>query len=210
MLTERRIVLASLLRRHAYFIAVAIAAFVLDQTTKWAVISTVPLYESVPERGFFRITHIPNTGSAFGFVGDANGILTIAASIGIAVIALVYGSQRSPNIVVRTSLALMLAGALGNLVDRIIHGHVTDFIDIGPWYIFNLADASIVSGVIALIASPLIMKPRPRQDAPADDADDGPATAEGTASSHPAAPADGDPVPTPTSGEAKSDELGRG
>ena len=64
-----------------------------------------------------------------------------------------YRSHPNPGLPVQLSLGLMVAGAIGNLTDRLVRGHVTDFIDIGPWWIFNLADASIVCGLAALAVS---------------------------------------------------------
>ena len=63
---------------------------------------------------------------------------------------------------VQCSLGLMLAGALGNLTDRIVRGHVTDFIDVGPWYIFNLADASIVTGIVVFAGIAQFTRPSPK------------------------------------------------
>ena len=79
-----------------------------------------------------------------------NTPLIFVSFVGIAVLALIYHSQERPGNLLRLSIALQLGGALGNLVDRFRLGAVTDFIDIGIWPIFNLADASIVSGLALL------------------------------------------------------------
>ena len=146
------------LKRNLYVAILVIAAFALDQVTKLAVIRTVDLGTSWPSDGFFRITHVANTGSAFGLFGGQNLVLTIVSVAGIGVLVAFYRAHQEPGPFVRVSLALMLAGALGNLTDRLVNGHVTDFIDIGPWYIFNLADASIVTGVAVLAASILVRR----------------------------------------------------
>ncbi len=146
------------LRKHWYTALVVLAAFGLDQATKLAVIKNLELGESWPEEGFFRATHVANSGSAFGLINDQNFGLIIVAFVGVGILAYFYRSQPDPGIVLRTSIALMFAGALGNLTDRLVNGHVTDFIDIGPWWIFNLADSSIVSGVAILAASVLLKK----------------------------------------------------
>ena len=138
------------LRRHRIVALAAVALFALDQVTKAVVVQTLALGHSWPTDGFFRITHIGNTGSAFGLFDGQNVLLTIASVVGIGVLAMFYRSHPSPGLLVRLSLGLMLAGAFGNLTDRLVRGYVTDFIDIGPWYIFNVADASIVTGVIIL------------------------------------------------------------
>jgi signal peptidase II len=132
-----------------YVVFLVVLVYGLDQLTKMMVIRLIPMNHSVPEHGIFRLTHIANSGSAFGLFVGQNLALTLISLVGVGVIIYFYRISRSMNLLVRTSLSLILAGALGNLTDRLINGHVTDFIDIGPWYIFNLADSSIVVGLIA-------------------------------------------------------------
>ena len=147
------------LYRHGLVILIALLAFTADQFSKLGIEFYLPLGSSWPEEGLFRFTHVANTGSAFGLFGGQNLTLTIASAIGIVVLILFYRSQGTPGIWVQTSLGLMFAGAFGNLADRIRLGHVTDFIDVGPWYIFNIADASIVTGIIIFGAVLLLTKP---------------------------------------------------
>ena len=128
----------------------AALALALDQLTKFVVRQTLEWHHSWPVYGFFRFTHVQNTGSAFGLFQGNNIPLLIVSLIGVAVLAYIYHTQERPGILMRISIALMLGGALGNLVDRIWQGHVTDFIDIGPWPVFNLADSSIVVGLVIL------------------------------------------------------------
>jgi signal peptidase II len=137
----------------------AVLVFLLDQFTKYLVIRLLPPYTSFPAYGFFRFTHIFNTGSAFGILEGMNTPLIFVSFIGVFVLVMIYRSQDHPGILLRSSLALQLGGAFGNLVDRLRLGHVTDFIDIGPWPVFNLADASIVTGLILL--GWILMRPRP-------------------------------------------------
>lgn len=125
--------------------------FLLDQFTKFLVREMLELRESFPAEGFFRFTHTFNTGSAFGLFQDQNFALILASVAGITVLTLIYQSQRRPTNLLRLSLGLQLGGAAGNLLDRLRMGHVTDFVDVGPWPIFNLADASIVVGLILLV-----------------------------------------------------------
>ena len=150
------------LNRHGLVIFVGLLAFTADQLTKLSIVLTLPMGSSWPEEGFFRFTHVANTGSAFGLFGGNNLPLTIASAAGIVVLILFYRSQGTPGVWVQTSLGLMFAGAFGNLADRITLGHVTDFIDVGPWYIFNLADASIVTGIILFGAVLVLARPAPR------------------------------------------------
>ena len=128
----------------------AALVFLLDQLTKYVVIQTLAPGMSFPFRGFFRFTHVHNTGSAFGIFQGFNTPLIFVSIIGIIILTLIYRSQERPSNLLRLSLALQLGGAFGNLVDRVRLGFVTDFIDIGPWPVFNIADAAIVSGLFIL------------------------------------------------------------
>lgn len=129
-----------------------LAALVLliDQFTKYLVIELLPFRSSFPSEGFFRFTHVHNTGSAFGTLQGLNTPLIFVSFIGVAILVLIYRSQPYPSNWLRLSLALQLGGAFGNLIDRLRLGYVTDFIDVGPWPVFNLADASIVTGLVLL------------------------------------------------------------
>jgi len=122
----------------------------LDQLTKFVVRQTLVWRYSWPDDGFFRFTHVQNTGSAFGLFQNQNLPLLIVSLVGIVVLAYIYHSQRQPTRLLRVSIALMLGGAFGNLIDRIHQGHVTDFIHVGPWPVFNLADSAIVVGLIIM------------------------------------------------------------
>ena len=124
--------------------------FSVDQLSKILVRRFLDFQESIPEEGFFRITHTFNTGSAFGLFQDQNFPLILASVVGITILALIYRGQRRPSNLLRLSLGLQLGGAAGNLLDRLRVGHVTDFVDVGPWPIFNVADTSIVVGLLML------------------------------------------------------------
>jgi len=144
---------AALSERIILFI-VALTAIGLDQFTKYLVESNLALFEvyaPIPSlESVFRIFHIYNTGATFGlFSGGGNlfRYLAIVVSLGIIYYNhILPGNQRW----LRLALGLQMGGALGNMIDRFRIGHVTDFIDIGPWYIFNLADLAVVSGAVIL------------------------------------------------------------
>ncbi|PKB77840.1 MAG: signal peptidase II [SAR202 cluster bacterium Io17-Chloro-G9] len=129
----------------------AALVFLLDQFSKFLVREFLDFRESYPLEGFFRFTHTHNTGSAFGILQDQNTPLILVSLIGIGVLALIYHSQRQPTNLLRLSLGLQMGGASGNLIDRVLLDHVTDFIDVGTWPVFNIADSSIVVG-LALLA----------------------------------------------------------
>ena len=133
-----------------FLLQLAALVFVTDQFTKFLVRQFLVFRESYPEDGFFRITHTYNTGSAFGLFQDQNLPLILVSLVGITILLLIYRSQRRPSILLRLSLGLQLGGAAGNLLDRLRLDHVTDFVDVGAWPIFNLADASIVTGLVLL------------------------------------------------------------
>ena len=124
--------------------------FLLDQLTKFLVRAYLPFGHSYPASGFFRFTHAENTGSAFGILQGHNTPLIVVSFVGIFVLAMIYQSQPRATNLLRLSLALQIGGAVGNLLDRFRLGAVTDFIDVGPWPIFNLADSSIICGLVLL------------------------------------------------------------
>ena len=134
----------------------------LDQVTKSLVIANLRVHESAPDDGFFRITHTTNTGAVFGTFSDQTVILTIASFVGVGILLFFYHSHTGPERLVRLSLGLLLGGAIGNLVDRIRLGKVTDFIDVGAWPIFNLADSAIVTGIAILVVVFLFAKEKPK------------------------------------------------
>ena len=136
--------------RDFLLIQLAVLVFLSDQFTKYLVREFLFLYESFPAQGFLRITHTFNTGSIFGLFQGHNAPLILVSFLGVAVLILLYRSQRFPTGLLRLSLGLQLGGAFGNLVDRVRLGHVTDWVDVGPWPVFNIADASIVTGLVIL------------------------------------------------------------
>jgi len=114
--------------------------------------------QSIPESGFFRLTYAQNTGAAFSIFHGYSDILAVIASLGVILI-LVYIfvlHRHFPFLDTRLNkiaLGMILGGTIGNLIDRIALGRVTDFIDVGPWPIFNIADSSLVVGVIVFALS---------------------------------------------------------
>ena len=135
-------------------IGVAAIIFALDQATKYLVVQNIPLWESwslspVLSR-LFKITFITNTGAAFGMFPQMGTIFMLVAIIVVVGIVIYHRHLPIENIWVRISLGLQLGGAMGNLVDRVLRGYVVDFVDIGFWPIFNIADTAIVTGVAIL------------------------------------------------------------
>ncbi len=144
--------------RSVVFFLAALLVVAADQLSKMWIRSNLVVGHSLPETGFFRIIHIHNTGAAFGLFQGHSFALTIVALVGIAVILLyalfIYRHfPISDNRLGKSALGLVLGGTVGNLIDRLHLGYVTDFIDVGVWPAFNVADSAIVVGVIILAYS---------------------------------------------------------
>ena len=137
--------------RDVLLVPVIFLVFFLDQFTKAAVREGIALGQSVPAEGFLRLTHVVNTGGAFGLLPNQTLLLIGASVVGIGILVFIYRRQPQAGLLLRLALGLQLGGALGNLADRLFRGYVVDFIDVGPWPIFNLADASIVVGIFLLL-----------------------------------------------------------
>ena len=143
----------------------SVLVLTLDQLTKYLVRQSLELYESFTIFTGFNITLVHNTGAAFSFLRDAGGWqrwFFIAVSTLISCVAIFW--IRSTPVHRKwlcCSLALILGGAMGNLLDRIIYGYVIDFIDVSlgflpfrlfnPWPAFNIADSAITAGIIMLV-----------------------------------------------------------
>ena len=142
-------------------IVVPIGIVVLDQLTKALVRSTVPLHASVTViPGFMDFTHVRNTGAAFGLLNAADfpfktvliGVIAVAALAGVGMYA---ASLARHEIMARVGLALIIGGAAGNLIDRILIGSVVDFVDVYwqayHFWAFNVADSAITVGAAVMI-----------------------------------------------------------
>jgi signal peptidase II len=128
-----------------------LVALVSDQLTKWAVIENLAVGQSWPETGILRFTHAWNTGTAFSLFQGQGDILTWVSLAAVGVLTWIYRSIKNPHWVLRFAFGLQFGGAIGNIIDRIRIGHVTDFLDVGWWPIFNIADSSIVVGIALMI-----------------------------------------------------------
>ena len=141
------------------WLLVSVAVIVLDQLTKWWVLNFLPEYTAVPViEGFWNWYRTYNTGAAFSFLASAGGWQAVFFTVlAVAICGLLgWWLWRTPRGDWRQALpyALVIGGALGNVIDRLVHGHVVDFIQ---WYwrghywpAFNLADTAIVAGAIGI------------------------------------------------------------
>ena len=135
-----------------------------DQITKGMVRSTMSLYESIPViKDFFHITYVTNDGMAFGL----NFPFGIYVFSGVSIIFTGFlfwylWTIQDHGIIIRTGIALILAGAIGNLIDRVFMGEVVDFLDfmVGDyhWYVFNIADSCVTVGMGFVLYDSLILE----------------------------------------------------
>ncbi|MCX5996637.1 MAG: signal peptidase II [Chloroflexi bacterium] len=137
------------------FLVIVTIVIVLDQVSKQWIRDNVPLGGSLPAMGRLTIVHVQNTGSAFGLFTDQAFLLSIAAAAGLVVVLLFFRYLKQLGLAGGIALSLIFAGALGNLIDRLRLGHVTDFIyvrlwDNFYWPAFNVADSAITTGAILL------------------------------------------------------------
>ena len=146
----------NVLQKYATIGLIAAVIVLLDQWTKSLVRTNIPQGASwLPESllwisPYARIVHWYNTGAAFGMFKDASMILTVLAFIVIGAILFYYPQVSHDDWSLRLALSMQLGGAIGNLIDRLTIGHVTDFISVGNFPVFNVADASISVGAAVL------------------------------------------------------------
>ncbi len=148
--TEPREGMQRRLKRDILFFSIAGIILVFDQLTKSLVRANLPLGSSFPEDTWVRLTHVANTGAAFGLFPDQSFLLLITTLVGVMAITLYYFYPPLNTPLLVLSLGLQLGGALGNLIDRLRLGHVTDFVNFQVWPVFNVADSAIVIGVSIL------------------------------------------------------------
>lgn len=153
-------------RRFLAWLSVTLLVIAFDQATKWAIAEWVDLYAKVPLNAFMNLTHHRNTGAAFSFLAGAGGwqrwfFVCLALAVSSVIAFWLYRLRRDGPAVLMAGLALVLGGAIGNLIDRIRLGYVTDFIQVwfGSWAFpsFNVADAAISVGAAFLIIDALFL-----------------------------------------------------
>jgi signal peptidase II len=150
------------MKRHTPYFLMILGLAVLDQLTKALVTAKIGLYETIPVvPGFFNFTRIHNKGAIFGFFSKSDKLPVFILLTGASFCALgfvVYYFVKTPpgERFTKIALSMILAGALGNLADRLLRGYVIDFLDIyvkrWHWPFFNVADSCITIGALLLIA----------------------------------------------------------
>jgi signal peptidase II len=151
------------------WLGVALVIFLLDQLTKIAIVGAFQLGESLPITSFFNLVRVHNAGAAFSFLADAGGwqrwfftgLGTVAALVMVYLLRMHAGQT-----LFCLALSLLLGGAVGNVVDRVLYSHVIDFLDFysGTWHFpaFNVADSAITMGACLLILDELLRVRRAR------------------------------------------------
>lgn len=139
-------------RRGALFAVTIAGILAADQVTKWLVRSTFEIGESRPiVSGALWLTHVKNTGAAFGMFRGQQWLLIAIAVVVLCSITLAMARMKSGSLLAHTALAMIAAGTCGNLIDRAVSGGVTDFLDLGWFPVFNVADISLDVGVALLV-----------------------------------------------------------
>ena len=157
---------ANLRNKYLFLFVISSSLIVIDQYTKFMVTLHIPLSYSINVvEGFFNLTHVRNSGVAFGIFSEQNYelkpyLLIFVSIIAIIAILIIFHQTESGKKLVQTGLVLLFSGAIGNLIDRVLHKEVIDFIDIffgnKHWPAFNIADACITIGVMLLAADMLV------------------------------------------------------
>ena len=137
----------------------ALIVIVLDQLTKWLASDLLVLHQPLAVMPMFNLTLMHNTGAAFSFLHDAGGwqrwLFTLIAIVVSIVIVAWLKQLKTKDIWQAAGLSMILGGAIGNVIDRLVHGYVVDFLevyyDIYYWPAFNIADSAITVGVGILI-----------------------------------------------------------
>jgi signal peptidase II len=139
-------------RRDLVFFAIAVTVIFFDQLTKAWVRQNLVLGETWDRTfGPIEITHVVNSGAAFGILQGQTLFLVVMAILGLGAILLYYIYPPMDHGLVRIALGLQLGGAIGNLTDRVRFGQVTDFVDVGNFPTFNVADSAISVSIVVVL-----------------------------------------------------------
>ncbi|MFZ3070163.1 MAG: signal peptidase II [Anaerolineaceae bacterium] len=155
------------LKNNLFLAGIALLIIILDQLSKFLVRQNLASGESwlpIPSLApFLQIVNWHNTGAAFGIFQSGNTILKIFTSVIAVVIVIYYQQIPASQKLARVSMSMMVGGALGNLIDRFTQGFVTDFISVGSFPVFNVADSCVTVGVGLLILAMLIQENKDRK-----------------------------------------------
>ena len=153
-----------------FLIIIIVAIIALDQWSKWAIKTSFNLYQSKPViQDLLHFTYVTNDGMAFGlsFPGGKHVLLIMTILLTGFIMGFLW-KEKNGHPLIKYGLALILSGAIGNLIDRVLYGKVVDFLDlmIGNfhWYIFNIADSSVTIGMILFIIHSIFIEQKKTND----------------------------------------------
>ena len=157
------------------FFLIALVVVVGDQLSKTWIRSNLALGQSLPEGEFFRLTHVQNTGAAFGIFQNHTFPLAIVSLVGAGGILFYtfFVCRRFPllnNMISKAALGSVLGGIVGNLIDRLSLGYVTDFIGVGTFPAFNVADSAVTVGVSVFAGFLIYLLVKEKRETEADEA----------------------------------------
>jgi len=148
------------------WLSLSLLVLILDQASKWLVVQSMQLYQSIPLLPGFNLTYVHNTGAAFSLLSEAGGwqrwfFALIALAISV-ILTLWLMRLKKNETLMAAALSLILGGAIGNLIDRLLYGYVIDFLDLyyqnWHWPAFNIADSAICVGVALMLLESSIHK----------------------------------------------------
>lgn len=159
-----------------WYLLTIVLSVIADQLTKWAIVAAYPTpgdgTDLIP--GVLRFTYVENTGAAFGMLKNSRWVFLVISTVAIA--AMIFYLLKFPpkSRLTGLSFALVIGGGIGNMIDRIARGYVIDFIDFCAFpkvwkYVFNVADACVCVGVVALVLCLFFIEAKsakPKEDAP--------------------------------------------
>jgi signal peptidase II len=149
------------MKKNLYYLLFIVFLFIIDQVSKAVISEKIALMSAksiIP--GFLNLTHVRNTGAVFGFFSQSGSrflfiILTLASLTALGFVVYYFIKTAPSQRLMKFSLSLILAGALGNLLDRVLRGYVVDFLDFyikkWHWPAFNVADSCITIGAVLII-----------------------------------------------------------
>jgi signal peptidase II len=147
------------MKRYPYSVLIVFATVVLDQFTKYLIVTRLSPFESIELSSFFHIVNVRNTGAAFGSFRNMGSTFFIIVSLIAMIFVVSLLIKKTYN---TFGLSLVLGGAIGNLIDRIVYGNVVDFADFSVgtfhWPAFNVADSALTVGIFIIIVTSFLKK----------------------------------------------------
>ncbi|MBI2659343.1 signal peptidase II [Candidatus Woesearchaeota archaeon] len=139
-------------KKNVFVFSIALLIVILDQLAKFLIKQSFQLNQSIPIiKNVFHLTYITNTGSAFGLFKGLNLFFMLFSAMVIVVIFYYMKKIKENEKTMKLAAGLLLGGTIGNLIDRLLYGAVTDFIDFRIWPVFNIADSAVTISVVLLI-----------------------------------------------------------